>query len=563
MNAAIYARFSSDRQKESSIEDQFRNCEQAATKQGWTVTARYADQAISGSTTDRPQYQDMLRDAEGKQFEVLLVDDLSRLSRDQVETERTRRRLVHWGVRLIGVSDGIDTATKGHKLLSTMKGLMNEEYLVELADKTHRGLTGQALKGNNCGGRTYGYRHVPTYHPTETDEYGRPRIIAVRREIDPEQARWVRQIFTWYAEGQGPRWIAGELNRLGVPGPAATWKRKKQTAHSGTWSASALHGDPKVFTGLLHNPLYIGLPVWNRRRWVRDPETKRKTPTLRPKSEWIEKERPELRIVPQALWDRVQARQRAQAQVQVHSGRPPKYLLSGLLKCGQCGANYVVQDYYRYGCAGRLYRGLAVCTNEICVARTLVETKVLAGLKTDLFTPDAFALFTRETTRLLKAHQRQQRPEGRQAQKQLAAVEREIANIMTAIKVGILTPTTKAELERAEAERARLQARLKAGPTTGVTVLSVLPQAEARYRRVVETLAAPPARHVEQARQQIKDLVGEIKLVPTAEGYLEAEMAGRYAGLLKLAVGASFGATLKNVVGEPPQPSFSPDSSLV
>jgi site-specific DNA recombinase len=197
MRAALYARYSSENQREASIDDQYRNCERYATRQGWTIVERYADKGLSGTKdeTERDGYAAMLKAARTKAFDLLLVDDLSRLSRDSMKTEEARRLFVYLGVRLIGISDGIDTAAKGHKALSGFKGLMNDIFLDDLRDKTHRGLAGQAIKGNNCGGRNYGYRHVPTYHPTDTDEYGRPKILAVRREIDEEQARWVRQIF--------------------------------------------------------------------------------------------------------------------------------------------------------------------------------------------------------------------------------------------------------------------------------------------------------------------------------------------------------------------------------
>jgi site-specific DNA recombinase len=122
MRVAVYARYSSENQREASIEDQTRNCEKCATQEGWSVTHRYQDKAISGSTNARPGYQQLLADAEGKCFDIVLVDDFSRLSRDQVESEQVRRRMVHWGCRLIGVTDGIDTASKGHKLQAGMKG---------------------------------------------------------------------------------------------------------------------------------------------------------------------------------------------------------------------------------------------------------------------------------------------------------------------------------------------------------------------------------------------------------------------------------------------------------
>jgi site-specific DNA recombinase len=181
----------------ASIDDQYRNCEQFAEREGWQIVERYTDKGISGTKdeTGRSGYKAMLDAARAKGFDALLVDDLSRLSRDSMKTEEARRLFVYLGVRLIGVSDGIDTDSKGHKVLSGFKGLMNDIFLDDLRDKIHRGLAGQALKGNNCGGRVYGYRHVPSCHPTETDEYGRPKVLAVRREIDDEQAQWVRHVF--------------------------------------------------------------------------------------------------------------------------------------------------------------------------------------------------------------------------------------------------------------------------------------------------------------------------------------------------------------------------------
>jgi len=192
MRAAIYARFSSDKQKESSIEDQMRNGERRAAREGWAITHRYADRAISGTTAERPDYQQMLRDAKGKQFDVLLVDDFSHLSRDSVETEQARRRLVHWGLRVIGVSDGIATSQKGHKLQLSFKGMMNEVFIDELKDKIKRGMEGQAKRCYWNGGRLYGYRLVEVTDPTRLNQYGKSAKIGTRLEPDPEQARWVK-----------------------------------------------------------------------------------------------------------------------------------------------------------------------------------------------------------------------------------------------------------------------------------------------------------------------------------------------------------------------------------
>lgn len=541
---ALYARYSSEGQREASIDDQYRNCEHYATREGWEIVERYEDKGISGTKdeTARPGYGKMLSAARAKRFDVLLVDDLSRLSRDSMKTEEARRLFVFLGVRLIGVSDGVDTASKGHKALSGFKGLMNDIFLDDLREKTHRGLAGQALKGNNCGGRIYGYKPVPVCHPTETDEYGRPKIVAVRRQIDEEQAPWVRQVYEWYADGRSPRDIADELNQRHIPAPGAAYKRKTPSRHYGTWSPTVLHGDLQQATGMLSNPIYIGRVIWNRREWVLNPETHRRIPKLRPESEWIVTEQPDLRIVPQALWERVQERRKAQAlgQVangQVRVGRGPKFLLSGLLKCDECDSNFVISDYYRYACGGHLNRGSSVCKNDMRVSRKLVEERCLAGIREELLAPDVVDRIIQKTTQLLAQRNRQHQPESERFQKQLAKVEQEITNIMAAIKAGILTASTKAELEKAEAERARLLSATKASASKADKIATLLPRAKERVEAFVQDIGAIGTKHVAQAREQLRDLLGEIRLVPTADGYLEAVLQARNEGVVKVAIG--------------------------
>ncbi len=528
---AVYARYSSDGQRETSVEDQFRICAQYATREGWQIVKKFEDKAISGmkGESDRDGFAALLKGAKAKQFDVVLIHDLSRLTRDSMKMEQTRRQFVFWGVRLIGVNDGIDTDHEGNFMMSGVKGIFNQQYLLDLAKHTHRGLTGQALKGNNCGGRAYGYKHVPLEHPTEKDEYGRPLITAVKREIDEEQAKWVRQVFQWYAEGWSPRKISDELNRRKIPSPGASYHRKTQSARQGTWSASALHGHPNHAAGILCNVLYIGKQVWNRRQWVRNPETGRKVPRLRPESEWIVTDQSELRIISQDLWDRVQQRRTAQKKwVAKRKTSSPKYLLSSLLRCAECESNFVLQSYYQYGCAGHKDRGPSVCRNSLKVSRTLVEDKILAGLRKDLFTQEGLDLFIKETTKLLTDRRTERQPD----HSRLPKVEKEIANIMKAIKAGILTPTTKAELEQAEAERSRLLE-----PQMDNGLLSILPRAKERYQALIEGIGALSSRHLPQAREQIRALVGEIWLRPTKEGYLEATLEGRYEGFVKLTGG--------------------------
>jgi site-specific DNA recombinase len=222
------------------------------------------------------------------------------------------------------------------------------------------------------------------------------------------------------------------------------------------------------------------------------------------------------------------------------------------LKCDECDSNFVMADYYRYTCGGHLNRGASVCTNDRRVSRKLVEERCLAGLRDKLHTPDAVERIIQKTSRLLAARNRERQPELERLHRQLAKVEGEIANIMTAIKAGILTASTKLELEKAEAERTRLLETIKTQATKADKIATLLPRAAERYRAVVNDLNRLSKTHVAQAREQIRELVGEIRLVPTTDGYLEAVMTGRYKGVLKLAVGSK----LNNMVaGEGFEPS--------
>ena len=219
MKAVIYARYSTDKQSDDSIEDQVRNCMRYAERNQMQVVRQFADRAITGAVTTRQQYQAMLLAAEKREFDVLLVDDLSRMSRDEIEAKQTIRRFKFRGLRIVGVSDGYDSSIKGEKIQSTMRGLMNELYLDDLREKTHRGLTGKALNGYSAGGRSFGYKRAPIESASKLDANGRPEIEAVRREVDDEEAKMVRNIFEWFVAGRSPRWIASELNRLGVLSP--------------------------------------------------------------------------------------------------------------------------------------------------------------------------------------------------------------------------------------------------------------------------------------------------------------------------------------------------------
>src|SRR5262245_57833193 len=161
--AAIYARYSSELQSVTSIVDQVALCRAYAERQDWMVARIYEEPAISGaSAANRPVYQQLVHDAENHAFDILLVEDVSRLTRDTGELLNLYKRLSFAEVAIVGVSDGITTAMGGSapKIHLAIKGLVNDIYLDDLREKIRRGMTGVVRRGRSAGGRAYGYRLV-------------------------------------------------------------------------------------------------------------------------------------------------------------------------------------------------------------------------------------------------------------------------------------------------------------------------------------------------------------------------------------------------------------------
>lgn len=492
MRTAAYARYSTDMQSAASIDDQLRNCRAYCAHKGWPEPSVYSDAAMSGGRNDRPGYRRLL--AEADRYDVIVVEDLSRLSRDSVEVAQQLRRLEFRGIRLIGINDSLDTSRGDAKINAGLRGLMNEVAVDEIRVRTHRGLTGKALKGLSAGGLPYGYR------VTETGQ----------RAIREDQAAVVRRIFADYLAGQSARQIARALNAEGVP-----------SARGRTWAVSAIFGDARRGIGILANPIYVGRQVWNRSRWVRHPETRLRVRKERPRSEWIEHHHPELAIVDPGTWAAVERRLQRQGRASGSAGRPPRHLLSGILRCGECGGPMVVIDRYRYGCATAKDRG--TCPG-IRVARKLADDALLASVRNDLLSEAAFKAYQRAAT----AHLRRVSGQSGQA---LAAAQAWHGNVMAAIRAGVLTPSTRADLEAAEAAVA---AARQAKP------VALLPRARDRWQRIVRDLDAH-ARNTTLARAALMDVIGDCIPVRNENGDLFAEIA---ASQIALVAGAGYGRYL-------------------
>ena len=284
---AAYARVSSDRQNPLSPTDQVRKCREFADTISLIVLENhiYLDED-SGVGSDRPSFQKLLNAAlsPARPFDTILVDDTSRLSRSQWQSMRTIEELKFAGVRVIFVSQGIDTDSEQSDVQMTVHGLVDSLYVKELAKKTHRGLESCALLGLHTGGRCYGYSTVAV------GEGESKRYV-----INETEAAVVREIFEMFATGLSLKKIAKHLNAKYVAPP------RSKSSNRGTWCPTAIRA-------MLKRDFYKGESVWNRSKFVKVPGTNKRRSRPRPESEWKRLSAPELAIVSVELWNRAQSR---------------------------------------------------------------------------------------------------------------------------------------------------------------------------------------------------------------------------------------------------------------
>ena len=345
---AVYARYSSPRQKPTSIDDQLRDCVRYVVARSGKVHAEYHDARQSGgiSIYFRTGVQSLLDDCRVGHYSAVCAESLDRITRNQRDIADFYQQLVYFGVTLVTLEEGIIT-----HLHVGLKGTMNAIFLQSLADKTRRGQRGIVRKGRMISRAPFGYRNANRIEGS--------RVERGLREIDPDQAAIVRRIFRLYANGTSAKAIAALLTAERIPTPNGGAK----------WRHHTLVGMNARST-ILSNRIYIGKIVYGATRTVRNPTTGR--PVYRPCTE-EEPETvivPELRIIDDNTWNIVQDRVIATSRPR----KPPPGLpslpkgakpLTPLLRCAHCGGriNSLARD--RWACtASRARKG--------CQARTFV-----------------------------------------------------------------------------------------------------------------------------------------------------------------------------------------------
>jgi site-specific DNA recombinase len=515
MRVAIYARYSSDNQRDASIADQLRICREFAARQGWVVVQEFTDHAISGATLLRSGFQALMRDALNHRFDVVLAESLDRFSRDQEDTAGLFKRLTFAGVNIVTLAEGDIT----HMHIG-FKGTMNALFLKDLAEKTHRGLRGRVENGKAGGGLSYGYRVVRTMTGTT--------VTTGEREIEASEATVVERIFREFVAGRSPKQIAKTLNQKAVAGP-----------FGGNWSPSTIYGSSKRGTGILNNELYVGRMVWNRLRYVKNPDTGKRVSRLNPPSDWIVKDVPQLRILQDELWNAAKDRQRRTRYTIAKTGNfgaanRPRYLFSGLTKCGICGAGFVVGSRNRLCCFGARDQG--TCSNRLTIRREEVEGRVLTALKDRLLRQDLFEEFCAEFAREMNRLRMEHRASLSAAEREIDRIEARRKKLIEMVMDGVAPSEVKDEMNANAARREELKARLAAADEPPPLLHPGMAELyRSRVTDLAKALEHPESRS--EATESLRGLIEAIVLTPD-HGELRIELKGSLAAMLGAAVKA-------------------------
>ena len=463
MRAAIYSRKSTDQtgvsDDQRSVTRQVEHARAYAIAKGWTVSPDHVfiDDNVSGAEfANRPSYMRLLNALQPHApFDVVVVSELSRLGREQLETGYALKQLAQAGVAVWSYLEdhpvALDNPTD--KFMMSAMSFAAELERQKAAQRVHDTMVRKAQAGHVTGGRCFGYDNL--------------RIDGhVERRINEREADVVRRIFELCASGHGYTKIAKTLNAESAPCP------RPQQGRPAGWAPSSVKT-------IIDRALYRGDVIWNKTK-KRDQWGQHKT-SDRPEREWLRRSMPELRIVSDDAWnaaharvDGVRKRMRSGAgNVGYRRDVESKYLLSGFARCAVCGASFYPlsrshgkQRAFFYGCSAHHKRGATVCENNVVQRMEAIDDAVLTAIGGEVLRPAVIMAVIDAVVAELKP-QALKRTVDRQ-RKALCDVEREIGNLTKAIAAGGPLESLLVELKASEGRRAELVASIESADAVDV-----------------------------------------------------------------------------------------------
>lgn len=471
-------------------------------------TSIWTTQFLGRSSKKRPGLIALLNAAKAGEFDAVVVRDETRLGGDTFRSGLVIQDLIEGGTRLFYffTNEEVKLDNAVDKFMIAARNFAAELEREKTSQRTHEHLMTKARRGLVVGGRVYGYDNLEV---KEGD-----RRVRVEYRINEGQAAIVREIFTRYANGEGLRTLVKDLNARKIPAPRAG---KRGT---GSWSTSSIHE-------MVRRERYRGILVWGKKEKTYRCGTKVRI--SRAENAWIRADAPELRIINDELWGAVQARRNERKRVTGSSacGPKPKYLLSGLGRCGECGGpmrsdnRKIGRETIRvYNCAWHRDRGVSVCRNGLRRPVKAVDAAVVEWIRVNLLDEDTISNVLDELRERLANRTPNVTSEIPELERELRQVRGEMERLGAAIMSTKDAPTMLVEmLKEREKRLGELEEKLahsRASPETpAIDMLNMDKMARERLRDLVSMMQ----RHPEAARKAIEAIVaGPLRFVPVETG---------------------------------------------
>ena len=433
--AALYARFSSDNQREESIDAQLRAMREYCLSNNVVIANEYCDHARSATTDDRPEFQRLIRESKNCEFNIVIVHKLDRFSRDRYDSAYYKRELKRSGVSLISVLENLDDSPESIILESVLEG-MSEYYSRNLAREVMKGMRESALQCRAVGGcAPFGYKINP-----ETKRY----------EIEEDEVDAVRMIFDKVLEGVGYGDIIHDLNSMGY-----------LTRGGKPFGKNSLHE-------ILRNEKYRGVYIFNR---VEKKDVNRKRNNHRSKNpeEMIRIEGGVPQIIDDKVWEGVQAilNSRTKHRVSNNSGKET-YLLTGKIICGECGHSFTgvrhfsgrnKLKYVCYHCSNRKRTISHACRNKE-IRREYLETFVMQEISRMIFDELDAEKIVKEYYKYHTTFDEESTNKLKQLNGSLQSINKKIDNIISAV-ANTGSSALLSSLQDYEAEREKIKRQIE------------------------------------------------------------------------------------------------------
>jgi site-specific DNA recombinase len=527
----MYARFSNDGlQRDSSIQDQFRTCTEAAEEQGWVVdpSLQFSDAGLSGALmATREGLQDLIKLIESertKSYHGFMFDDTSRLGRNLSEVLQFCKLCQFHGIFLYFVNQQLDSQNPNFYELIKNYASSDENFLKSLGHAVIRGQKGRIKEGMIHGGRYYGYKGEAVLDPLKRSTASKIAIKGVRLVIDEAEAEVVRAIYRWAEQGYSLMHIVRECIAANFPRPDR--RRRAETV----WTVSAV-------SQILHSKLYCGYLSYGKSTNAKHPVTGRVENRSTDKSKWIEVHFPDLAIVAVEQWERVQVITKTHSDFGAHRlggmGRRDKSapipLFSGLLTCGSCGGSYVVtgkdsESDRVLQCKN--YRFYKTCDNHLTLIEPVLEQHLIDYIVHRLLVPEnlTFALerFHAELNARIAAEELQRK--GLQGSKskllrEQSRLELELKNIINSLREFGPEESLKSEFQRIQGRLNLIKNELQENITPQLGPVSP----EDAYQFVnscAERLSALLLANRASAQRVIRQFIGPLTVSRHPDGHL-------------------------------------------